>query len=114
MEMIIGFNKPTAIKEIYLNALVNLGSYIFPIVSIDIMGSMDGKNYTLVSKNNYPGVTDATPKTMNETKGFSCAISKPTPYKFYKLVATNLKKLPNWHPGKGTPAWIFIDEIFLN
>ncbi|MFY7693993.1 MAG: chitobiase/beta-hexosaminidase C-terminal domain-containing protein [Sediminibacterium sp.] len=114
MEMIFGFKQPTAIKEIYLNALVNLGSYIFPIVSIDIMGSMDGKNYTLVSKNNYPGVTDATPKTMNETKGFSCAISKPTPYKFYKLVATNLKKLPNWHPGKGTPAWIFIDEIFLN
>jgi hypothetical protein len=114
MEMVIGFKKPTAIKEIYFNALVNIGSYIFPIVSIDVMGSMDGKNYTLVSKNNYPGVTDATPKTLNETKGFSCAISKPTPYKFYKLVATNLKKLPNWHPGKGTPAWIFIDEIFLN
>jgi len=114
MEMVIGFKQPTAIKEIYFNALVNLGSYIFPIVSIDVMGSMDGKNYTLVSKNNYPGVTDATPKTLNETKGFSCAISNPTPYKFYKLVATNLKKLPNWHPGKGTPAWIFIDEIFLN
>jgi hypothetical protein len=78
------------------------------------MGSMDGKNYTLISKNNYPAVTDATPKTLNETKGFSCAINKPTPYKYYKFVATNLKKLPNWHPGKGTPAWIFIDEIFLN
>jgi mono/diheme cytochrome c family protein/uncharacterized membrane protein len=114
MEMVIGFNKPTVIKEIYFNALVNLGSYIFPIVSIDVMGSMDGKNYTLVSKNTYAGVTDATPKTLNETRGFSCAIGKPTPYKFYKLVATNLKKLPNWHPGKGTPAWIFIDEIFLN
>ena len=114
MEMVIGFNKPTAIKEIYFNALVNLGSYIFPIVSIDVMGSMDGKNYTLISKNNYPGVTDATPKTLNETRGFSCAIGKPAPYKFYKLVATNLKKLPSWHPGKGTPAWIFVDEIFLN
>ena len=114
MEMVIGFNQPTAIKEIYFNALVNLGSYIFPIVSIDVMGSMDGKNYTLISKNNYPGVTDATPKSLNETRGFSCAIGKPAPYKFYKLVATNLKKLPSWHPGKGTPAWIFVDEIFLN
>ena len=114
MEMVIVFNQPTAIKEIYFNALVNLGSYIFPIVSIDVMGSMDGKNYTLISKNNYPAVTDATPKTLNETRGFSCAIGKPAPYKFYKLVATNLKKLPSWHPGKGTPAWIFVDEIFLN
>ena len=114
MEMMIGFNKATTIKEIYFNALVNLGSYIFPIVSIDVLASNDGKNYTLISKNNYPAVTDATPKTLNETKGFSCAINKPTPYKYYKFVATNLKKLPNWHPGKGTPAWIFIDEIFLN
>jgi hypothetical protein len=114
MEMVIGFNQPTTIKEIYFNALVNLGSYIFPIVSIDVMGSMDGKNYTLISKNNYPAVTDATPKTLNETRGFSCAIGKPAPFKFYKLVATNLKKLPSWHPGKGTPAWIFVDEIFLN
>jgi len=24
-----------------------------------------------------------------------------------------LKKLPPWHAGKGTPAWIFIDELFL-
>ena len=114
MELIIGFNKATAIKEIYFNALVNLGSYIFPIVSIDVMGSMDGKNYTIISKNNYPAVTNATPKTLNETQGFSCAIAKPTAYKYYKFTATNLKKLPNWHPGKGTPAWIFIDEIFLN
>jgi len=114
MEMMIGFNKATTIKEIYFNALVNLGSYIFPIVSIDVLASNDGKNYTLISKNNYPAVTDATPKTLNETKGFSCSISNPTPYKYYKFVATNLKKLPNWHPGKGTPAWIFIDEIFLN
>lgn len=114
MELIIGFNKATAIKEIYFNALVNLGSYIFPIVSIDVMGSMDGKNYTIISKNIYPAVTDATPKTLNETQGFSCAIAKPTAYKYYKFTATNLKKLPNWHPGKGTPAWIFIDEIFLN
>jgi hypothetical protein len=114
MELLIGFNKPTTIKEIYFNALVNLGSYIFPIVSIDVMGSMDGKNFTLISKNNYPSVTDATPKTLNETKGFSCSIAKPSPFKYYKFVATNVKKLPNWHPGKGTPGWIFIDEIFLN
>jgi hypothetical protein len=25
-----------------------------------------------------------------------------------------LKKLPTWHPGKGTPGWIFVDELFLN
>ncbi|WP_449436423.1 hypothetical protein [Pedobacter steynii] len=31
-----------------------------------------------------------------------------------KIVGKNFKKLPEWHPGKGQPAWLFIDEIFLN
>ena len=35
-------------------------------------------------------------------------------YKYYKIVAKNVLKLPAWHPGKGEKAWIFIDEIFFN
>lgn len=28
-----------------------------------------------------------------------------------KLVLLPLKKIPDWHPGKGNHAWLFIDEI---
>jgi len=28
-----------------------------------------------------------------------------------KLVLLPLKKIPDWHPGKGNPGWLFIDEI---
>jgi hypothetical protein len=35
-------------------------------------------------------------------------------YKWYKIIAKNVSKLPVWHPGKGDKAWIFIDEIFFN
>lgn len=28
-----------------------------------------------------------------------------------KLVLLPLKKIPDWHPGKGKHAWLFIDEI---
>ncbi len=26
----------------------------------------------------------------------------------------NLSQIPDWHPGKGTPPWFFIDEVFFN
>jgi hypothetical protein len=24
------------------------------------------------------------------------------------------KKLPAWHPAKGKPGWVFMDELFFN
>jgi hypothetical protein len=31
-----------------------------------------------------------------------------------KLVAQPLKSVPAWHPAKGKPGWVFLDEVFLN
>lgn len=114
MELVVGFKKPTLVKEAYLNALVNMGSYIFPIVSIQVLGSNDGKHFVEINKTGFAALDKDSPKAMNETQSFYCKINKPAPFKFYKLVVQNLKKLPEWHPGKGTPAWIFMDELFLN
>ena len=114
MELVFGFKKKTSIKEAYVNALVNMGSYIFPIVSIRIYGSNDGKNYTILNTTSFPTLHKDSPANINETQSFYCPIKKPTPFLYYKMVVQNLKKLPEWHPGKGTPAWIFMDELFLN
>ena len=34
--------------------------------------------------------------------------------KFIKFEIENLKKCPDWHPGKGGKAWLFLDEIYVN
>jgi hypothetical protein len=34
-------------------------------------------------------------------------------YKYFKIVAKPLSKLPSWHPGAGQKAWVFIDEIYF-
>ena len=31
-----------------------------------------------------------------------------------KLVVRPVTKLPSWHPGKGEPGWVFMDEVFVN
>ena len=35
-------------------------------------------------------------------------------YTVIKLIARPVAKLPAWHPGKGQPAWVFVDEVFFN
>jgi hypothetical protein len=76
-----------------------------------LKGTLD---FVEINKTGFAALDNDSPKTMNETQSFYCKINKPAPFKFYKLVVQNLKKLPEWHPGKGTPAWIFMDELFLN
>ena len=34
--------------------------------------------------------------------------------RWVRVVATNPGKLPAWHPGAGSPSWIFADEIVVH
>ena len=33
--------------------------------------------------------------------------------RFVKVVGSNVGFCPDWHIGKGEPAWVFIDEIII-
>lgn len=112
MEFVVGFKQAKTIKQVYFNSLVDYGAYIMPVVSILVQGSDDGKNFKRIKETKYPIVIK--PATMRETKSFSCVFPENTKYRYYKFTVLNIKKLPEWHPGKGTPGWIFIDELFLN
>ena len=35
----------------------------------------------------------------------------PKKYRYIKIIAKKLGKLPEWHLGAGGKSWIFIDEI---
>jgi mono/diheme cytochrome c family protein len=112
MEFVAGFKQPKLITEAYFNALVDYGSYIMPIVSITVQGSNDGKIFQKITTSNFALPTK--PASMKENKTFSCKFPANSSYRYYKFTVLNIKKLPDWHPGKGTPGWIFIDELFLN
>ena len=112
MEFVAGFKQPKLINEAYFNALLDYGSYIMPVVSITVQGSNDGKTFQKITTSSFP--TPTKPSAVKENKTFSCKFPANTSFRFYKFTVLNIKKLPDWHPGKGTPGWIFIDELFLN
>ena len=112
MKFVIGFKQARPLQEAHFNAFVDNGSYIFPILSIMIEGSNDGKEFKKLNEAKFPSLKET--DVVRENKSFSCSIPAGASYKYYRFTLLNLKKLPTWHPGKGTPALIFVDELFLN
>ncbi len=111
MEFVVGFKEKQTLKAAHFNALVNTGSYIFPIQSISVQGSNDGKSYQRITEVSFPAAEKTASSGANS---YNCNFPESTSYSYYKFIVTNLKKLPAWHPGKGKSAWIFVDEIFLD
>ena len=116
MEFVMQFKTATVMNEVIFNSLINTGSYIFPIQSITVEASLDGKNYKPLQSQDYTAITKAYTKetNINQLQSFKVKVDKGAAYPFYKFTLRNLKQLPNWHPGKGTPAWLFVDEVFFN
>jgi len=116
MEFVMQFATATVMNEVIFNSLINTGSYIFPIQSITVEASTDGKTYKPLQSQDFTSITKAYTKetNINQLQSFKVKVDKGTAYPFYKFTLRNLKQLPNWHPGKGTPAWIFVDEVFFN
>jgi len=111
MEFVAGFNQQKPLKSVTINAFTDIGAYIFPIKSITAEGSNDGKNFENIAKVDFPDGKESDPRGAGS---FSCNFPAGTSYRYFKFTVTNLKKLPPWHRGKGEPAWIFVDELFLN
>jgi len=111
MEFVVGFNQPKLLKSAYLNAFVDIGAHIFPIKSIKVEGSDDGKNFRNIAETKFPDADKTDPRG---AKAFSCDFPAGTSFQYYKFTVANLTKLPQWHSAKGKPAWIFVDELFLN
>jgi len=116
MEFVMQFKNATPLNEVIFNTLINTGSYIFPIQNIQMEASEDGKQFKQIQNTDFTNITKAYSKetNINQTQAFKLKVPKGKNYKYYKFTLRNLKQLPQWHPGKGTPAWIFVDEVFFN
>ena len=56
-------------------------------------------------------VSDTPTKKITVVDSGVCEISKICALLLDEVRAKNFGILPDWHPGKGNPTWLFIDEI---
>ncbi len=111
MQAMLYFNNPITAKSVTFSTLMNIGGFIFPPEKIMVWGGVNENNLSLLAT-----ITPKQPtKEMFavENLALQCNFA-PTQIKYLKFTAINVHKLPDWHPGKGQKAWIFMDEVFVN
>jgi len=108
LEVIIDLDEVKEITSIELGFLSNQASWIFGPKSIEMMSSSDNKNFVSLDFKDYGDFSkDLT--VDRRSYQYQGAIKA----QFIKLIASNIGTCPDWHPGKGEPAWIFVDEIII-
>ena len=110
LELMLYFSKDEPVKSVTLSMLRDINSYIFPPKKVEVWGGKDAAHLKLLGSISPQQPTkDLTAK---EVLAIKCSFAQ-TEIKYIKLVAQPVT-LPQWHPGKGTPAWVFTDEVFVN
>lgn len=105
---VIDLGNTRQINSISTGFLQDARSWIWMPTSVEYYISGDGENFTKVAdlKNHVPDNDFAT--IIHDFE------SKPdTRARFVKVVAKNYGTIPEWHPGAGGEAYIFVDEIMI-
>ena len=107
LEAVIDLKKPTNVSSVSLNTCVDKGSWIFDARNIEVSVSNDGINFTTVASHSLPALEKNSADGINT---YNLEFSQ-TSARYIKVHATSEHNIPDWHSGKGKPAFLFVDEI---
>ena len=102
--IILSLEEEKAVKAVALSVLEDHGSWIFLPGSAEVLS--DGKT---LGRQEWPAAVSAAPPGLR----FLEIPLAETKTKKLEIRIINRQAIPDWHPGKGTPPWFFIDEILV-
>ncbi|BDD09981.1 beta-galactosidase [Fulvitalea axinellae] len=110
-DAVIELIKPMNIKAIEARFLQSVGAWVMPPAEVVFEVSTDGKNYERV----YASEKEKYPKDMkNMIREYGFRADKDiSGVKFIRVKGVAMDKLPGWHSGAGSDAWMFVDEVTI-
>jgi len=105
----IDLGKQQLVKRIEIGFLQDQNAWIFMPQNVEFQVSLDGEQFESVGKI-YNNVSER--ENGGVVKRFSKKIDNQL-VRYVKVIGLNRGTCPNWHIGKGEPAWIFADEIVV-
>ncbi len=93
------------ITTIHISHLINQGAWIFSPYKISVF---DENNKLLIQKN----FEESTQKSASNHSINTINMPKKQ-YNQLKLVIEPISSIPDWHDGRGHPAWFFVDEVWV-
>ena len=97
------------IHKITVGTLQSIGSWIFFPTQVDFWYGTDGTSFKGIGEvKNQVDQKDSSRKTQDFT------IEAPAVQaRFVNVIAHSVLTCPDWHAGKGSKAWLFVDEIVI-
>lgn len=106
VEAVIDMGAVKPVRQVSLGALQDTRSWIVFPKTVQYYTSDDGKNYKLAATvNSKVEVKDLEPQTQEYPAPLNVRA------RFIKVIAKQYGPLPDWHESKGSPSYIFADEI---
>ncbi len=105
------YTAPKAIRQIAFSYALHIPQYVFPPKAIRVYAGNSPTALRLQKEIQLPPFPqDNFDQIKNEVVFLELSGQA---FSHYKIEADNVRPLPPWHPGRGTPAWLFIDELFF-
>ena len=108
-EAVIDLKKPREINQLGGSFLQVARSWIWMPTKLEFESSLDGKTFTKVAEIDIDFPEREMTHTIKEYRKEFDAINA----RYVRVKATNFGTIPDWHPGAGFQAYIFVDEIFI-
>ena len=106
---VVDMLQPTEISTAQVRTCVVTGDWIFDASEITLESSNNDSTFTLVKSQK---LLDANTHHWSDVVTHTLSFD-PVTARYYKLTLKPTV-MPAWHPGKGSKAYLFIDEIDLN
>ena len=109
LDAVIDLKKKQTVGKAVFNSLVKKGDWIFDAARFDVEISVDGKHFSHVATEDYPQLTAVSPDGIyHHSITFT-----PQQARYVRIVVSPCAKIPEWHQGKGHPAFLFVDELCI-
>ncbi len=107
-EAVIDLGKAQSVNKVSVGFLQDVKSWICYPQQLEVSFSNDGKQFgeSQIIRHAIPD-TDMTPQIMD------LSVQKQVNARYVKVKAINHGPLPEWHPGAGGKAWLFVDEVVV-
>ncbi|MBO3699543.1 c-type cytochrome domain-containing protein [Roseivirga sp. E12] len=103
----VELSETRSLESVFISTLDDTGSWIFPPTELEIWGGSTSGNLKKLNTLSISSPDGPEPKHMIIHE----LTFDKADLKYVRVIAKNYGDLPDWHPGKDTPAWLFIDEI---
>ena len=110
MDVTIDLQQPTEISRVALSTCVEKGDWVFDARGLTVEVSADGKNFTKVASESYPVMKEDDKNGVYHHE----LTFDPVQARYVRVIAPTEQSMPAWHGGKGSPAFLFVDEIEIN